>query len=96
MTGESEPSLISYVNVLSDERAKLEAKESQIATLLITELGVGSDVCWIATEDSRHRTIRLMITGETPRMVFEVSEIELAELAPAELLDELRHAIRRA
>ena len=95
MSAESQSSQLSYSNLLSDERAKLESKESQIATLLLTELGVKSDAYWIATQDSRHRTIRLMAPGEIPRMVYEISEIELAEISANDLLLALKHSIRR-
>lgn len=96
MAGELKNSLISYVNLLGDERAKLEAKESQLATLLLTDLGIKGDCYWIATQDSLHRTIRLMIPGDPPRMVFEASEIELAELSSSELFESVKHAVRRA
>lgn len=95
MSDDAKPSQLLYDHLADDEQAKLEVHEDEIATLLITMLGVRGGARWLADESDGHRHIRLDVADRTPATIFEITAMDLAEMSSADLMSEISHTIRQ-
>ena len=89
MSDDAKINLLFYVNLTTDEELKLEAVDSNVASLVIKTLGITTRPVWKSKDQTGTRMIQLMISDHKPPTVFEIPSSELISFSSSELM----HAI---
>lgn len=95
MSDDTKPSQLAYVKLLYEEQQKLEVIEDKVVKLLVTSLGVAGGGRWEAFDIGHHRMIRLIAPERKTPTVFEISDMDLAEISSSDLMSDISHTIRQ-